>query len=159
MRKQLLWVLFWAAIAFLDNAVAMNEGKDKVSLYDLVTAEKLDHAAFDEPGGKWFLINHQDKDGRTPLHHLMRHKDTTAELVNLFIQRGAQLKIEDDWGNTAYHDSFAHIGRSPLEVEKGLYLCNKKVSMHLFTEMLVKRFGELQMQWEYEQKWKKAPFS
>lgn len=147
MRSRFLWVLLCAVIVLSGDAIAM-----KVSLYDLVTAEKLDYTAFAKWDGKWILINERDEDGRTPLHHLMRHQDTTVELVDLFIHRGARLEIKDDWGDTAYHESFTHRGRSPVEVETGLYLCDKKVSMHLFTEILVKKLRELQIRRDYEPK-------
>ena len=77
----------------------------------LVAAEKgrpenakilLEHGAY---------VNHQDTDGKSPLHFASRYP--SDDLVRLLLDNGADLVALDLWGNTALHEASYH-GRAAV---------------------------------------------
>jgi hypothetical protein len=75
---------------------------EETRLYKVVTAQHLDQNALLDlhHGSVW--INEQDRNGCTPLHHLIRHKDVTVFLVQFLILRGARLDIKNNKGVDPY---------------------------------------------------------
>lgn len=140
MRK-LKGLIFWSGAVVVGTTFSMYH--KEVSLRDLVRAEKLDIKALTEPGIKFYWINQPDHDGRTPLHYIMLHKDSTIEVVDFFIKQGAELEIQNNFKETPYDEGFAYKGCSPIEGEQNYYYCDKKVLRYLFHETLVKRLKEI----------------
>ena len=109
-------------------------------LYQFVSADKLDVKAFFTSDYKAFLeINKKDRNGCTPLHHLMIHKEVTVDLVAFFIKQGARLDIKNKDGENPYHYALAYdedvkMGMSD-KVERSCF-DNIKVINFVHSEML-----------------------
>ena len=51
-------------------------------------------------------VNHQDTDGKSPLHYASRHP--SGNLVWLLLDNGANVVALDVWGNTTLHEASYH---------------------------------------------------
>lgn len=115
---------------------------EETRLYKVVTAQHLDKDALLRlhRGSVW--INKRDRNGCTPLHHLIRHKDTTADLVKFLIEQGARLDIKNNNGANPYYYGLIYDEEQVDEVKK-ILPSRSKILNFIHLEMLVDKLSEL----------------
>lgn len=92
------------------------------------------------------LVNAKDRDGYTPLHHLMLDQNTTIDQVVSLLKRGARLDVQSKDKEDPYNCAILYKGNSPHgELEKGEYFYNRKVINFVHSEMLLGKLCKLSL--------------
>lgn len=140
MKNQIKRVIFGVGLVVHMSFVVYCSEKTK--LYQMITAPWLDTEQLLSNKHLFWSINAKDRNGCTPLHHLMLHKDATVDLVKFFIARGAQLDITNKKGENPYlYGVSNHYLFHCLQGDECLY--NEDVVNFVHSKMLAKKLWDL----------------
>jgi ankyrin repeat protein len=144
MKMVIKRILLWAgALGYMILFAMSSDQKTKAvgentKLYQLVTASWLDTDQLLSNKRLFWSIKEKDRNGCTPIHHLMMHKDATVDLVKLFIARGAQLDVTNNEGDDPYqYVAKRHYVFHEMETDECWY--NNDVVNFVHSEMLAKK--------------------